>query len=161
MWFPTQEYQSGLPSPSPGDFPHPGIKRSSLMSPALAGGFFTSRVTWEAQRWKRQGFSPGLGRSPGGGHGNPLQCSCLENFMDRGAWWATVHRVTKSRTRPKQLSIHCVLSLRVMYVGFSLFCGSVAQSFHCCCAFHYMERHSLFILVLMTFESFPVGGDYK
>ena len=35
---------------------------------------------------------PGLGRSPGGGHGNPLQCSCLENPMDRGAWWATVHK---------------------------------------------------------------------
>ena len=38
---------------------------------------------------------PGLGRSPGGGHGNPLQCSCLENPMDRGAWWAAVHRVTQ------------------------------------------------------------------
>ena len=34
---------------------------------------------------------PGLGRSLGGGHGNPLQCSCLENFMERGAWWAAVH----------------------------------------------------------------------
>ena len=39
---------------------------------------------------------PGSGRSPGGGHGNPLQYSCLENLMDRGAWWATVHRVTES-----------------------------------------------------------------
>ena len=37
----------------------------------------------------------GSGRSPGGGHGNPLQCSCLENPMDRGAWQATVHRVAK------------------------------------------------------------------
>ena len=36
---------------------------------------------------------------PGGGHGNPFQCSCLENPMDRGAWWATVHRVTKSQTQ--------------------------------------------------------------
>ena len=42
---------------------------------------------------------PGSGRSPGEGNGNPLQYSCLENPMDRGAWWATVHRVTKSRTR--------------------------------------------------------------
>ena len=41
---------------------------------------------------------PGLGRSPGGGHGNPLQYSCLENSMDRGAWQAIVHGVTKSRT---------------------------------------------------------------
>ena len=39
---------------------------------------------------------PGLERSPGGGHSNPFQCSCLENFMDRGAWRAMVHRVTKS-----------------------------------------------------------------
>ena len=41
---------------------------------------------------------PGLGRSPGGGHGNPIQYSCLENSIDRGAWWATVHGVTKSQT---------------------------------------------------------------
>ena len=45
------------------------------------------------------GLIPGLGRSPGEGNGNPLQYSCLENPMDRGAWWATVHGVTKSRTR--------------------------------------------------------------
>jgi len=37
------------------------------------------------------GLIPGLGRSPGGRHGNPLQYSCLENSVDRGAWWATVH----------------------------------------------------------------------
>ena len=43
-------------------------------------------------------LTPGSGRSPGGEHGNPLQHSCLENPMDRGAWWATVHRVTKSQT---------------------------------------------------------------
>ena len=41
---------------------------------------------------------PGLGRSPGEGHGDPLQYSCLENPMDRGAWWATVHRVAESDT---------------------------------------------------------------
>jgi len=41
---------------------------------------------------------PGLGRCPGGGHGNPLQYSCLENPVDRGAWLATVHRVKKSWT---------------------------------------------------------------
>ena len=41
------------------------------------------------------GSIPGLGRSPGGGHGNPLQYSCLENPMDRGAWWATAHGVAK------------------------------------------------------------------
>ena len=45
------------------------------------------------------GSVPGSGRSPGGGNGSPLQCSCLENSMDREAWWATVHGVTKSQTQ--------------------------------------------------------------
>ena len=44
------------------------------------------------------GSIPGLGRSPGGEHCNPLQYSCLENLMDKGAWWATVHGVSKSQT---------------------------------------------------------------
>ena len=52
------------------------------------------------------GSTPGSERSPGGGHGNPLQYSCLENPMDRGAWWATVRRVTKSQTWLKCLSTH-------------------------------------------------------
>ena len=52
------------------------------------------------------GSIPGSGRSPGGGHGNPLQDSCLENSMDRGACRATVHSVAKSRTRLKRLSMH-------------------------------------------------------
>ena len=43
------------------------------------------------------GSIPGLRWSPGGGHGNPLQYSCLENSMNRGAWWATVHGVAKGR----------------------------------------------------------------
>ena len=43
------------------------------------------------------GSIPGLEGSPGGGHGNPLQYSYLENPMDRGAWWATVHRVAKAQ----------------------------------------------------------------
>ena len=43
------------------------------------------------------GFIPGTGRSPGVGNGNPLQDSCLRNPVDRGAWWATVHGVTKSQ----------------------------------------------------------------
>ena len=48
------------------------------------------------------GSIPGWGRSPGGGHGNPPQCSRLENPIDRGAWWATVHGAVKEsdRTEP-------------------------------------------------------------
>ena len=50
---------------------------------------------------KDMGSIPGSGRSPGGGHRNPLQCSCLENPMDRGAWRAKVHEVTKIWTQLK------------------------------------------------------------
>ena len=52
------------------------------------------------------GSIPELGRSPGGAHGNPLQYSCLENPMDRGALWATVHGVTQSWTRLEWLNTH-------------------------------------------------------
>ena len=48
---------------------------------------------------RRPGFDPWVGKSPGEGHGNLLQYSCLGNPMDTGAWWATVHGVAKSRTR--------------------------------------------------------------
>ena len=51
------------------------------------------------------GWILGLGRSPGEGHGSPLQYSCLENPMDREAWWATVHGVTKSMTEGLTLSL--------------------------------------------------------
>ena len=49
---------------------------------------------------------PGLGRSPGGGNGNPLQYSCLDNLMDRGAWWATVHGVAKSWMKIESMCAH-------------------------------------------------------
>ena len=62
------------------------------------------------------GSAPGYGRSPRGGHGNPLQYFFLEDPMDRGTWWATVHRVLKSQPRLKRLSTHirifpCTLSV--------------------------------------------------
>ena len=50
--------------------------------------------------------TPNLGRSPGEGNGNSLQYSCLENPMDKGGWWATVHRVAKSQTVLKRLRMH-------------------------------------------------------
>ena len=71
--------------------------------------------------WEDLGSIPGLGRSPGEGNGNPLQCSCLENPMDRGAWWATVRGVTKSWTR---LSDFTILYYTIRCVQFS----SVPQS---------------------------------
>ena len=62
---------------------------------------FPSSVDGKASAWNEGdlGLIPGSGRSPGEGNGNPLQYSCLENSMDRRAWWATVHGVVKSQTR--------------------------------------------------------------
>ena len=61
----------------------------------------------------------GSERPPGGGNGNPLQYSCLENPMNRGAWWATVHRVAKSWPRLKWLSMQARWALR-WYIAVSL-----------------------------------------
>ena len=59
------------------------------------------------------GLIPGLGRSPGGGHGNLVQYSCLENLTDRGAWWVTVHRVTESQILLKRLKMHtCIVQYK-------------------------------------------------
>ena len=66
-----------------------------------------------AEDTRDEGSIPGLGRSPGEGNGSPLQYSCLENSMDRRAWWATVHGATKSRTR---LSTHAGLIHTHMHV---------------------------------------------
>ena len=57
---------------------------------------------------KDMGSVPGLGRPHRGGHGNLFQYSCLENPVDRGAWYTIVHSVTKSQTQLKQLNIHTV-----------------------------------------------------
>ena len=57
-------------------------------------------------------FNPGSGRSPEEGSGNPLQYSCLENPVDRGAWWAAVHRVAKSQTRVTSLSLFTFIHWR-------------------------------------------------
>ena len=62
---------------------------------------------------KDAGLISELGRSPRGEHGNPLQNSCLEYPMDRGAWWATVHTVTKSWTQLNQVSTHRLMNLKI------------------------------------------------
>ena len=65
-----------------------------------------------ANAWdlRDMGSIPGLGRSPEGGNGNPLQYSCLGNPMERGAWWATVRRIVKSQTRlSDQVCTHTVI----------------------------------------------------
>ena len=61
------------------------------------------------------GSNPGLGRFPGEGNDNPHQYSCLENPMDGGAWWATVHGVAKSRTRLSDFTSLHFTSLHSLY----------------------------------------------
>ena len=64
------------------------------------------------------GSIPGSGRSPGEGNGNPLQYSCLENPMDGGAWWATIHGVAKSQTQLRDFtffSLYSVVGLRILF----------------------------------------------
>ena len=75
------------------------IYLSICLSISLYGFPCGSEVRASARNAGDMGSIPGSGRSPGDGNGNPLQYSCLENTVDCGAWWATVHRVAKSWTR--------------------------------------------------------------
>ena len=65
------------------------------------------------------GLIPELGRSPGEGNGNPIQYSCLGNSMDRGAWWATLHGVTKSQTGLKRLSTDTCIHIMTHHFSIS------------------------------------------
>ena len=65
---------------------------------ALPGGSVVKNPLANAEDVGDASSIPGSGRSPGGGNGNPLQCSCLKNPMDRRAWWATGHGITNSQT---------------------------------------------------------------
>ena len=75
-----------------------------------------------------KGLIPGLGRSPGGGHGNPLQYSVLKNSNDRGAWWATVRWVTTSQTQLKQLSMCASIHTYIYIYAYKIFSYTYMQS---------------------------------
>ena len=68
---------------------------------------------------------PRVRRRPGGGNGNPLQCCCLENPMDRGAWWVTVHRVSKSQTQLKRFVTHAWGYISVVLICIYLIISNV------------------------------------
>ena len=102
-----------LSSPSPASNPsqHQSLFQRVNSSHEVVKVLIDNRYIWASQvvlvvknppasagDVRDMGLIPGLGRSPGGGHGNPLQYSCLKNLMDRGSWWATVHRVARSWT---------------------------------------------------------------
>ena len=127
MAFPKQEYWDPLPFPSPGDLPNPGLQPTFPMTPKLSANsiptepLWKSRCnsgkepTWQSRTLKRHGLNPWKQTSPGGGHSNLLQYSCLENPMNR-AWWAIVHRVTKRWTRVSDQACRFVLGLANMEI---------------------------------------------
>ena len=77
-----------------------------IWRPVLTVALMVKNPPANAGDVRDMGSVPGSERSPGRGHGNPLQYSCLENPMDRGAWQVMVHRVTKSQIQLKLLTIH-------------------------------------------------------
>ena len=89
------------------------------------GGVIGKEPICQCRRPKRPGFDPGLGWSSGGGHGNPLWYSCLETPMVRGAWWAIVHRVAKSWTWLKWLSMHACLGMTLRIETGNFYCKLV------------------------------------
>jgi len=89
-------------------------KFTSLQGVLLILIYLSSLVVLVVKNWpasagdlRDMGSIPGWARSPEERHGNPFKYSCLENSMDRGAWWATVHGVTQSQTQLKLLSTVC------------------------------------------------------
>ena len=78
--------------------PTPNLHWLNSATGGIPGGANGKELACQCRRFRNVSSILGLGRSPGGGHGNPLQYSCLENPMDRGTWWAAVHGVAKSWT---------------------------------------------------------------
>ena len=85
---------------------YPRTVSDSCLSPRNKGAMWVKSPHANAEDVRDAGLISGLGRSLGGRRGNPLQYPCLKNPMDRGNWGATVHRVAKSQTQLKQLSIY-------------------------------------------------------
>ena len=92
---------------------------------SFPGGSEVKASAWNA---KDLGSIPGSGRFPGEGNGNPLQCSCLENPRDRGAWWAAVYGVAQSQTLLKRLSSSSSSSIFFTELLVESQFGLVAQS---------------------------------
>ena len=107
------------------------------------------------------GWIPGLGRSPGGENDNPLQYSCLENSMDRGAWWATVHGVAKSWTRLRDCHTHThththTHSCFTMLCYFQLY-STVIQTYICTYVSIYSFSYSFLLCQVTSVMSDSVG----
>ena len=96
------------------------------------------------------GLIPDLGRSPGGGHGNPLQYSCLEYSMDRWAWWAIIDKIAKSQTRLKWLSmphisIYVILTVNLIHKYFQHFMWST--KYHDVLSCELMKHYNAYLVL--------------
>ena len=110
--------------------------RADMTASGFPGGSSGKEPTYQCKRHKDVGLVPGWGRSPGGGHGNSLQYSCLENPMDRRNWWATVHRVTHSQTWLSRLSTHAHIWQLHEFGSFRVLHCLVLGFFLCMCFCH-------------------------
>ena len=175
MEFSRQEYWKGLPFPSPGDFYNPEIETGS---PALQADSLPSEPPGKPHPCCTlyQYFTPFYCWV---GNGTPLQSSCLKNPMDRGAWWAAVHGVAKSRARlndftftfhfhalEKEMAPHSsVLAWRIPGTGEpgglpSMELDKIGQNWsNLAAAFHCM--HISHVISWWTFELFPCFGYYE
>ena len=131
----TREPSLGIESPTFG---------SARRGECFLGGFSGKESTGQWRRRKRRGFDPWVRKIswrrswqptpvflPGEGHGNPLQYSCLENPIDRGAWWAMVHEVAKGWTRLKWLSTRAAVSPGFFVSNWSIVALQCCISFFC------------------------------
>ena len=95
---------------------------------------------------------PGLGRCPGGGHGNPLQCSCLENPLDGRAWWAIVHGITKSQTQLSNLAHKT--KKRWFSQNSHVFSIATLSNNSFVCMFTFYKKESAMLLLLLLLSRF-------
>ena len=103
--------------------------RRTVISMCFPGDSVVKNLPAQARDAKDVGSIPGSGSAPGRGNGNPLQYSCLENRVDRGAWWATVHGVAKSWTRLSDWAkiniltiwIFLLMNMKYLYIYLVLF----------------------------------------
>ena len=103
---------------------------------------------------------PGLGRSPGGGNGNPLQYSYWENSMDRGAWWGKIHGVAKSQTQLKPLSIYLCKQVRIN-LNISISWKSNLIHYVCLLLHSMGFYHLLFYGFLFTVSAFKPHREFR
>ena len=108
MRFSRQENWSGLPCLPPNNLSDPGIESVSPASPAVQ----VDSLLLSHQGSPKGNLGIHMMKVIGEGNGNPLQCSCLENPRDGGAWWAAVYGVAQSRTRLKQLSSSSMMKVK-------------------------------------------------